>query len=85
MKHKCISIIILSLLSIITLIILSGCTVSMGETEKRFVFVSDEGNFDVYYDKITKVMYAVSDGYYNYGTVTLLVDQEGQPLLYKGE
>lgn len=85
MKYKYISIIILSLLSIIMLMILSGCTVSMGETEKRFVLVSNEGNFDVYYDKITKVMYAVSCRYYNLGNVTLLVDQEGKPLLYKGE
>ncbi len=41
--------------------------------------------FDLYYivyDKYTKVMYAVSDGAYNRGTFTLLVDANGNPLLY---
>lgn len=85
MKYKYVSIIILSLISLITLMILSGCNVSMGETEKRFILVSDEGTFRIYYEKSTKVMYSVSNGYYNFGTVTLLVDQEGKPLLYKGE
>ena len=30
-------------------------------------------------------MYAVSLGYYNCGTFTLLVDADGKPLIYKGE
>ena len=34
------------------------------------------------YDRTTKVQYAVSDGYYNMGTITCLVDAEGKPLLY---
>ena len=34
------------------------------------------------YDRTTKVQYAVSDGYYNMGIITCLVDAEGKPLLY---
>ena len=82
---KYIKIIILSLILVGMIFILSGCDVSTAKTESRFVFASDEGSFDVYYDKITKVMYAVSNSSYNWGTVTLLVNQEGKPLLYKGE
>ena len=35
-------------------------------------------------DKETGVMYAVSCGVYNNGTFTLLVDADGNPLIYKG-
>lgn len=61
------------------------CTTSNGKIEGKFAFVSSEPNFDIYYDKKTKVMYAVSNGGYNHGNVTLLVDAEGKPLLYQGE
>lgn len=53
--------------------------------EKRFAFVSSEPYFNIYYDKKTKVMYAVSDSRYNRGNVVLLVDADGKPLLYEGE
>ena len=82
---KYLKIIIVSLILIGMLFVLNGCDVSVAETEKRFVLVSKEDYFDVRYDKTTKVMYAVSCCPQNYGTVTLLVDQEGKPLLYKGE
>ena len=32
--------------------------------------------------EMAKVMYAVSDGTYNHGNFTLLVDANGNPLLY---
>lgn len=53
--------------------------------KNRFAFFSSEVNFNIYYDKKTKVMYAVSDCPYNRGNVFLLVDAEGKPLLYEGE
>lgn len=53
--------------------------------DKRFRFVSDEIYFLIYYDKETKVMYAVSSSQYNRGNVVLLVDADGKPLLYEGE
>ena len=57
----------------------------MSAVEKRFAFVSDEIYFLIYYDKKTKVMYAVSSSQYNRGNVVLLVDADGKPLLYEGE
>lgn len=72
-------------------LMLTGCGSSSmsGETSKansaRFVKVIDCGVFEVYVDTETDVMYAVSSGIYNYGTVTLLVDKEGKPLIWEGE
>lgn len=43
------------------------------------------GDFYVVYDNETKVMYAVSDGYYNCGVLTMLVNADGTPRLYEGE
>lgn len=76
---------------LLIILTLTGCGSSSmsGETGKansaRFVKVIDCGNFDVYVDTVTDVMYAVSSVAYNYGTVTLLVDREGKPLIWKGE
>lgn len=50
--------------------------------DQMFTVVEDMGTFVVIYDNKTKVMYAVSDSQYNHGTVTLLVDENGLPLLY---
>lgn len=79
-------IIILGIIIIGMLVCLTGCSSeSEAETERRFIKVSDENSFNIYYDKETKVMYAISDSSYNYGTVTLLVNADGTPLLYGGE
>ena len=51
--------------------------------QSRFVQIDKNGWFITVYDRTTKVQYAVSDGYYNMGTITCLVDAEGKPLLYK--
>lgn len=50
-----------------------------------FIEVESTYTWRIVYHKETKVMYAVSDGSYNYGTFTLLVDENGKPLLYKGD
>ena len=42
-------------------------------------------DFYVVYDNETKVMYAVSDSYYNKGVLTMLVNADGTPKLYEGE
>lgn len=52
-----------------------------GETS-RMVYVEETGAYCIVYDKYTKVMYAVSNSEYNYGNFTLLVDANGNPLLY---
>lgn len=50
-----------------------------------FVRVEQVDGWRIVYHKETKVMYAVSDGYDNRGTFTLLVDENGNPMLYKEE
>lgn len=49
------------------------------------VIVEWYGDYQIIYDKYTKVMYSVSDGGYNEGVLTLLVDADGKPLLYTEE
>lgn len=75
--------------------VLAGCD-DVAETEKTyntkaedlksmFVEVEQAINWRIVYDKETKVMYAVSNGGYNRGTFTLLVDENGNPKLWDGE
>lgn len=52
-----------------------------GETS-RMVYVEETSAYCIVYDKYTKVMYAVSNGRYNCGDFTLLVNADGTPLLY---
>lgn len=56
--------------------------VAKGETS-RMIEIESTDSYYIVYDKYTKVMYAVSDGSYNHGTFTLLVDANGNPLLYE--
>ena len=66
--------------------LLKDVTISNNYAEnKRFIKINHEDYFDIVYDVETKVEYAVSYGQYNKGTVTLLVDKDGKPLLYEGE
>ena len=50
--------------------------------ESMFVIVEDATSWRIVYHKDTRVMYAVSYSSYNRGTFTLLVDAEGNPLLW---
>ena len=71
---------------------ISGCTsnvsdvvvVTKSETPETFIEIDDGGSgFHIVYHTETKVMYAVSDSGYNHGTVTVLVDADGKPLLWE--
>lgn len=73
----------------VTLIGIMLCCMTACETldveakeQSRFVQIDKNKWFIIVYDRTTKVQYAVSDGYYNMGTITMLVDSEGKPLLY---
>ncbi len=82
--------IIISLLIIIGIVLtgwlLKNVIISNNYAEnERFIKINDEGYFDIVYDVETKVEYAVSRGQYNKGSVTLLVDKDGKPLLYGEE
>lgn len=39
----------------------------------------------IVYHKETKVMYAVSQGHYNSGTFTVLLNPDGTPMIWEGE
>ena len=64
-------------------LLLSGCT-SGPIDASRFMQVEAQSDWVVVADKETGVMYAVSDGLYNRGQFTLLVDADGKPLIYEG-
>lgn len=74
--------------TLLCLSLLAGCTstVEVAEnvsTDSSFVMVEHAAYWQVVYHKETKVMYVVSDGSYNHGTFTLLVNPDGTPMLYK--
>mgnify|MGYP002521536090 CR=1 FL=1 len=53
--------------------------------QKRFVLVKDDWSYEIMVDRETRVMYVVSNGAYNHGTFTVMVDESGKPLIWKGE
>ena len=58
------------------------------ETEFSYDFTFVDSNIPyalIMYDNRTKVMYSVSYGRYIEGTLTVLVNADGTPLLWKGE
>lgn len=82
--------IIISLLIIIAIILIGWslkdvAIQNVNATDNRFVIIEDEGYFRIVYDVETKVEYVISNGTYNRGTFTLLVDEDGKPLLYGEE
>lgn len=70
---------------------LTGCSSNPAESKvveeepSMFIKVESSSYWCVVYHRETKVMYAVSRGYYNMGTFTLLVNPDGTPMLYEGE
>lgn len=77
-----------ALIALMCIASLGGCA-TVAETkdmaaDSRFVVVEKTSIWRVVYDKDTKVMYAISYGGYNCGTFTLLVDADGNPLLWSG-
>lgn len=76
-------------IALLALMLLAGCAkVESAKTEpvnvSRFQEVEKTIKWLVVADRETGVMYAVSNGGYSIGTFTLLVDAEGNPLIYKG-
>lgn len=83
--------IIAIIFAILMIFCLIGCNnqkpkISERETEKVFVLVGyAEAEYKIVYHRKTRVMYVVSCGSYNYGTFTVMVDENGKPLLWQGE
>lgn len=75
----------------IILLLLTGCGEAPNPQEEEasmFVYIHKADlrtTYDVVYHKDTKVMYTISQGAYNSGTFTLLVNPDGTPMLYEGE
>lgn len=70
--------------------VLSGCgnkvaNESDSSAPSMFTTVEIAGSWTIVYHNETKVMYAVSAGYYNYGTFTVMLDTDGSPLLWEGQ
>lgn len=71
--------------------VLSGCgerTIQKEQDssyETYFVRISSESGGSIVYDSRTGVQYWRSEGAYNCGTLTVLIDADGKPLIYKGE
>lgn len=69
-------------------IVLSGCDAEIEKAEtspdnkSMFVQVENGTAYRVFYHKHTRVMYIMSDGSYNHGTFTVMLDADGKPLLY---
>lgn len=75
---------------LLILLMLVGCGITTrAESEsgksKRFATIETGQTYLIVVDRKTWVMYAVSDGAYNHGTFTLLVDKDGNPLIWDGE
>lgn len=79
------------LVCMICVTILCGCSFAKVETAdtvqentSMFVLVEECYAWEIVYHKDTKVMYSVSNGRYNLGNFTVLVNADGSPMLYEG-
>ena len=79
---------ILTVLLIVMMFLLCACGMqSVNETKylgNRFKQYSEEYYGLIVVDTETNVMYWLSTGSYNVGTLTLLVDRNGNPKIYHG-
>ena len=73
-------------------LLLTGCGAKMSTANNAavndgdrsmFVLIENSGAYRIVYHRDTKVMYAISCGGYNAGDFTVMVDEEGKPLLYQ--
>lgn len=79
--------VLLIMVFVISLVACSDATVEDVQADEKSMFVQVEVTncWKVVYHRNTKVMYAVSYGGHAYGNFTVLVDQEGKPLLWGEE
>lgn len=83
--------IIIIILTIIVGAILTCCNIKHVQEKQEakasnsmFIVIEQTPLWEIVYNKETKVMYAVSNGYYNMGTFTMLCNKEGKPQLWEG-
>ncbi len=74
---------LVSVFAIVATAVLIGCGIeASASSEPMFVEVYESTYWSVVYNSETKVMYVVSDGSYNRGTFTLLVNADGTPMVW---
>lgn len=76
--------IVLLILAVMLISCSSGTEVNARNAD-RFELIQSTSWCDVVVDTETGVEYAVSTGTYNWGNMTVLVDETGKPLKWKGE
>lgn len=84
---------IIVLMILLLCLFLTGCGVKKMESvadleasnESMFIIVEKGAYYKIAYHRDTKVMYAISNGGYNAGNFTVMVDPNGKPLLYQEE
>lgn len=69
----------------VMLISCSSSTEANARNADRFEFIQSTSWCDIIVDTETGVEYAVSTGAYNWGNITVLVDETGKPMIWKGE
>lgn len=78
---------ILLSISLVCLVGCAGCNThehpSSDYKGSTFAILEGHTGYYIVYNKQTKVMYAVSNGAYNEGTFTLLVNADGTPMVYE--
>ena len=77
---------IIILMVFIVLLVGCGREISVegnGEKQSMFIEVEYAYPWKVVYHKTTRVMYAVSYGAHNCGTLTLLVNPDGSPMIFE--
>lgn len=52
--------------------------------QAHFVTIASYPYYDIVYNAANRVMYTQSNGMYNRGTLTLLVNDDGSPMIWKG-
>ena len=84
---------IIAVVLIFCMLLLCSCGPSrMDESEEKdgskpsmFVVIEEGISYHVVYHRVTKVMYIMSHSSYNRGNFTLMVDENGDPLLWEGD
>lgn len=73
---------------LLILLVFASCATTVEKTENQqetsmFVQIEQTNIWRIVYHKETKVLYAVSNGGYNCGNFTVLVNPDGTPMIYK--
>lgn len=73
------------MIGLISALMLTGCDMEIENNNAYFEVISSEENGFVVVDTTTNVEYWMSTGAYNRGSLTLLVDENGKPLICERE